>query len=64
MTRAAALTHQLFAFSRKQLTEPIVLDPNSAIVRHGIVHAEIALLDKPYSVNRLAGKVLQVLDAA
>jgi DNA-binding NtrC family response regulator len=37
---------------------------DDAIVRHGVIDTEVAFLEKPYSVDRLAGKVRQVLDAA
>jgi len=37
---------------------------DDAIVRHGLDHAEVAFLEKPYDLHVLAGKVRQVLDVA
>jgi CheY-like chemotaxis protein len=37
---------------------------DDAVLRHGIRHAEVALLEKPFRGHSLASKVRQVLDAA
>jgi len=37
---------------------------DDAVVRRGVLHAEVAFLEKPFRNHALAGKVRQVLDAA
>ena len=70
VARGAALTHQLLAFSRKQATAPVVLDPNSSIcdirkMLHRILGEDIVLttsLEPDASRVRIdPGHLVQVL---
>ena len=59
--RAAALTQQLLAFSRKQVLQLQVLDLDS-IVHHGVMEPGMAFLEKSFTPTALVNKVRQVLD--
>jgi PAS domain S-box-containing protein len=37
---------------------------DDAVLRHGVKHAEVAILEKPFRGHTLVGKVRQILDAA
>jgi two-component system cell cycle sensor histidine kinase/response regulator CckA len=36
---------------------------DDAILRHGVSHADVAFLQKPYAMGSLAAKVREVLDS-
>jgi hypothetical protein len=57
---AAALTHQLLAFSRKQMIEPKVLSLNDLIAD---LDDDIHFIGKPYTPQELARKLRDVLTA-
>jgi CheY-like chemotaxis protein len=68
--RAAALTMQLLAFSRKQVIEPTVIDLNSSVLEiekmlHRVIGEDIELMIKPQSglwhVKADPGQLSQVL---
>jgi PAS domain S-box-containing protein len=37
---------------------------DDAVLRHGVQHAEVPFIEKPFGIQALAGKVRQILDAA
>jgi CheY-like chemotaxis protein len=58
--RAAALTHQLLAFSRRQLLQPVVLSPNSVV--EGVSKLLVRLIGAEVRCEtRLAGDLAPVL---
>jgi hypothetical protein len=38
------------------------LGPHLQVVRHGILHAEVAFLQKPFNIDALAKKIRDLLD--
>ena len=42
----------------------LIVNTDNVVVRHGILEGEFEFLEKPFSADRLAAKIRQVLEAA